>query len=361
MKHNKELNDDANDNKVICKKGSKLGILVLIIGGILTSLFALLTINFFRENLIKEGIFSVIMALAFIGVMYKGVDIFKQIEIVDNKILYKSLFSKKEINITDSIAVKYDLPRNGKNEGRIRIYDEEKMWCNVESLSERKVKEFINVAKEYIFNISSNNDNAIINLNQKEIQSILSWIDKCEEKIQPKNIKTSKNDINVEDSKLGKITFESDTDDEFVYIKCENFKFGKYTPEIIMPGEFDKEEIQLYIKTLNKIYEMRKDIIVALLRKALNECDNCGETDADGNKITIEYVKTNLSIESIYVLSHISIDANGTSSETVFFEINAYIINNREDDYNDYLLGEHTIKASVSNKRNYEIMCYLEG
>lgn len=356
IKDDEKLNNNLKkENNDMCVKGSiALGILFFLLGFMLacTVIFCLVNNKPIISSIILGG-----MALMF---FYLAIDSFKKFEVVDNKILYTMLFIKKEIEITDSIEMKCEMnlhPNEYKHNGTVTIYNGGSKFCTFGNLGNYTIKEFIEIARRCMIKISTNNgkieSTLNISIDSKEIDS---WIDKCEKEIE-NEVLDNNADIRITDSELGNIDFYKDENGDENMAVCEKFKFGKYNPEIIIPDEFYEEDIPLYTKTIKKVYEMRKNIINALLSETLSLCR--GKTDKDNNEITIEYVKEYFDIVAIYILSYEEEDSDKNTSEIIAFQAIGFISDNRGD--NDLLLGGHSIIASVDNSSNYEIKCDLEG
>ncbi len=137
-----------------------------------------------------------------------------------------------------------------------------------------------------------------------------------------------------QNAKLGKVKFYMQDNDDDAIVECDKLEFGDYKPEITIP-EFDDDEIDLYMETLKKINEMKNEVIDELLNFALSMCINWEEKDGNGNTYTIESVRNDLGIVSIFITSsYDDLKSNYSSADAISFSFHAYM----DNEMNDYVL-----------------------
>lgn len=147
----------------------------------------------------------------------------------------------------------------------------------------------------------------------------------------------------IENDKFGKVSFEKDSKTNELYCECFSLPFGNFNPSIYIIDYNDKFKT-LYLKSLEEIYDNQEKILNDYYNEAKKFCDNWDEKDSDGNSISIEYIKKNLSVDDIDIFE---------SDDEI-----TIVINGNFEDTN--ILGGHTVTASI-NCNTKEIIYDLVG
>lgn len=204
--------------------------------------------------------------------------------------------------------------------------------------------------KEYIKEIKKllKSDKEIVFKYFKEIMLSVSIPDIVKDAIKLKE------EIIINNEKIGEIIIKRNIRNEYEYfIKCDklNTYFEDFNIFISLEDyEFNKikkSHLNNLEKAIEKFHNIQDKFYNALLNDILNICMMWDERDKNNNRITIEYMKKNLSIDLVFNMSNLN-----------RIDIEAYLMSDKKNE--DMLLGEHVIVGYYDLKTN-ECNFNLEG
>ena len=283
------------------------------------------------------------------------------VNVLDNKEMEYQVFTKKySKELRDYILNIYNIMINedfenykfNGNKSNIYFYgyklivifneDEENMDFGVKEsniVHMQKVKRLLNISDE------------LFTANYKEI----IWNDKVPEHIENKfyigkPYYTFKHEI------YGDIEFYYIEDE--IEIKCKALDSEKF--EIIgIEDTFENEDIiQLYIKAIEKIIEIKGKVLVTLYNYTFETCKSWEEKDKNGNEISRDYIESHFSRIRISIWPQVKNGKEGYSEENTSISF-AGDLYGEDGKYGVGLLGGHEIVANIVNGN--KINCSLNG
>ena len=214
----------------------------------------------------------------------------------------------------------------------------------------QKVKRLLNI------------DNELFTANCKEI----IWNDEIPSYIENKFYSERTDTENKEETgkpyyifkheKYGDIKFYYIKDE--IEIKCKALDSKKF--EIIgVKDTFEDENlIQLYIKAIEKIIEIKERILVTLYNFTYEMCKSWEEKDENGNEISRDYIENHFSRIRISIWPQAENKKEGYSEDNTSISF-AGDLYGKDDEYGIGLLGGHEIIVNTVNGEN--ISCKLNG
>ncbi len=128
--------------------------------------------------------------------------------------------------------------------------------------------------------------------------------------------------------------------EEGTEIKCKALDSENWKEIIATDIKLDERRLQLYVKTIEKIIEIKEKVLDKMYDFALETCTECEKKDENGNEISKKYIKDHFSKISINIWSKIS---NKTNEDITEFWFRGVLY----DGNGGSLLGVHQIRAIV--------------